>query len=219
MDVIYLAAGIGKRTNLTKPKQFHTFFGKPIFIYALEVLEKHKSVQNILITYNKKYIGEYEKILDSYNINNYQLIEGGETRQESVFNALKHVKTNNVLVHEAARPMISKEFLDEIIEVKGYKAVVPVVPINFTVSIGDVYLESLLKRDTLKNIQLPQLFDTSTLIRAHENAMIKNYQSTEDSTLIHLLGEKVRFILGRESNIKITTERDLILMEGYLNEK
>ena len=217
MDVIYLAAGLGMRANLKIPKQFYRLYGKPLFIYALEVLQKHKSVESIVITYNAEFKSEYKKILKDYGIKNYILVEGGNTRQVSVYKALNFVKSNNVIIHEAARPMISSEFIDEIISSREEVAVVPTIHIPFTVSIGNEYMQEMLNRDKLRNIQLPQYYDTQILKQAHEKAIEDHFFSTEDSTLVFRMNKKVKFIAGRESNIKVTTKRDIIMLEGYLN--
>ena len=87
MDCIYLAAGIGKRLKKEIPKQFYNLNGKPILIYALEVLEKIDWIENIYVTFNKNYKKLYEKAFIDYNISKVILIEGGNTRQNSVYKA------------------------------------------------------------------------------------------------------------------------------------
>jgi 2-C-methyl-D-erythritol 4-phosphate cytidylyltransferase len=195
------------------PKQFLRLFGKPIMIYALEILEKLETIDSIYITYNPEFRRLYEDTLNAYNLSKCELVPGGSSRQESVLNGLKRVKTNRVLIHEAARPMITVEFVQKLLKYEE-KAVVPTVPIPFTVSQGGDYMEAELDRSKLHNIQLPQVFDVQTLLKAHELAQKEKYLATEDGLLVFRLGEKVRFVPGLENNIKITTSFDLILAEN-----
>ncbi len=217
IDVILLAAGIGIRTGLNYPKQFYKINGKPFFIMPLEIFEKMKEVNSIIITCAVNYMKEYETYLQHYNIKKAILIEGGSTRQESVYNALKKVTSSKVLIHEAARPLISKDFVEEILSYENEETVIPTISIPFTVSEGDEYMTNILDRQKLKNIQLPQLFTTGELIKAHEKAIIDNYEATEDGILMFRLGKKVKFVKGRESNIKITSKIDIIIVNLLIN--
>ena len=215
MDCIYLAAGLGVRMRKRIPKQFLSIYGKPIMIYALEVLEKISGIERIFITYHQDFRKDYERVIEDYNISKCILIEGGETRQESVWNALQMVESERVIIHEAARPFITAEFVSELMEIDE-KAVVPTIPVPFTVSMGNEYMTAELDRSKLHNIQLPQIFDTDTLVRAHKKAIEEGYIATEDGILVFRLGEKVRFVKGLENNIKITTPLDLVIAENLL---
>jgi len=197
------------------PKQFITLLGKPIVVYALEVLEKLDSIESIYVTYHPDFKKLYENAIEAYNLSKCKLVAGGKTRQESVMCGLEHVKSRRVLIHEAARPIITVDFIKRLIGFDD-KAVVPAIPIPFTVSQGGDYMEAELDRSKLHNVQLPQLFDTETLIKAHKLAQKQKYSATEDGILVFRLGEKVRFIRGLENNIKITTPLDLILVESIL---
>lgn len=216
MDAIVLAAGNGSRMNLDFPKQFLRINGKPIFIHSLEVLQKISKIENIIVTCNKNHMSKYRQISDDFGVRNITYIKGGLTRQESVFLALKKVKTDRVLIHEAARPLISEDFVEYLIGFDDELAVIPTIPIKFTVSVGDDYMIKELDRKVLHNIQLPQVFKTKILMNAHKKALKDNYQTTEDGTLVFHYGTKVRFVEGRESNIKVTTNFDIELVNNIL---
>ncbi len=217
IDVILLAAGVGTRTGLNYPKQFYKINGKPFFIMPLEILEKIKEVNTIIITCAVNYMQEYSTYLNHYNIKKAILIAGGKTRQESVHLALQKVTTSKVLIHEAARPLISREFVTEILSYENEDAVIPTIPIPFTVSEGEDYMTNILDRKKLKNIQLPQLFDTKLLTKAHEDAIANSFDATEDGILMFRMGHKVKFVNGRESNIKITSKIDIIIVNLLIN--
>ena len=212
MDCIYLAAGTGARMKEVIPKQFLTILGKPIIVCALEMLESSPLVDTVYITYHPEYKKLYENVLRNYNIANCQLVSGGSTRQESVANALEKVGTDRVLVHEAARPFITVDFI-EYLTTFDDDAVVPTIPISFTVSEGQEYMERELVRSHLHNVQLPQIFSTDVLRSSHAKALKEGYTATEDGILVFRAGKKVRFVEGLENNIKITTPLDIIIAE------
>jgi len=216
MDAIVLAAGKGIRMNIECPKQFLKINGKPCFIYTLEILNQCKKITNIILTCNDAYFEDYQKYILTYNIKNTKCVLGGNTRQASVYNALKYVNSTKVLIHEAARPLISVDFVEEILSYSEEDAVVPTIPISFTVAQGNQYMEKELDRSQLHNIQLPQLFTTRKLKIAHQSAIKDNYVATEDGMLVFKYGVKVRFIKGREANIKITTPLDIEIVEKLL---
>ncbi len=216
MDAILLAAGVGSRMGISTPKQFYTINGKPFFIRSLELFERIHEIDRVLVTIHEDYKEEYLKHIKDFRISKPVLVAGGVTRQESVFKALKEVKSEYVLIHEAARPLVSEELIHSLFLNKQYDGVVPTIPIPFTVAVGSDFFESPLDRSLLHNIQLPQLFKSEVLLQAHQKAIEQNFQATEDSMMVHKFGGKVRFIEGSESNIKITTKLDLIIVNQLL---
>ncbi len=216
MDAILLSAGIGSRTGLNYPKQFLSISGKPMLVYSLEVLRKCHEVDKIIVTCTQDYLNVYQEYIEKYHIVNVDCILGGNTRQDSVNIALNYVNTNKVLIHEAARPLISVEFVESVLAVKNEVAVVPTLPVKFTVVEGGMYMEKELIRSRLHNVQLPQVFDTLILREAHQKAVMDGYSATEDGMLVFHYGHKVRFIEGRESNIKVTTMLDIEIVEKLL---
>jgi len=212
INAIILAAGAAKRMGKEMPKQFLRIGGKPVMIYVMEILEKTGLFNRFIVTTLSGYEKEYDELIKTYNLRDIELVVGGKTRQESCYLALKHVDSKRVLIHEAARPFITVEFVRELV---GHDdaAVVPVLPIDYTVSAGDEYMTKILDRKELKNIQLPQVFDTKVLIEAHDRAREDRFFATEDSTLVFRIGKKVRFVEGLRENFKITDQYDLFVAE------
>lgn len=215
MDCVYLAAGLGVRMKKKMPKQFIMLLGKPIMVYALEIMEGVDLIDSIYVTHHPDFKKLYEDVMGAYNLSKCKLVPGGKTRQESVSSGLQHARSTKVIIHEASRPIITADFVISLTKFDN-KAVIPTIPIPFTVSQGHKFMEAELNRSELHNVQLPQLFDTKTLIRAHELAQKQHYSATEDGILVFRLGEQVRFVQGLENNIKITTPFDLILAESIL---
>ncbi|MQY79466.1 MAG: 2-C-methyl-D-erythritol 4-phosphate cytidylyltransferase [Bacteroidetes bacterium] len=216
MDCICLAAGLGVRMNHPIPKQFIRLLGKPIIAYSLETLEKVDEISRIIVVYNEDFRSMYEKMLNNYNLSKCLLVKGSKTRRDSVWRGLQKVETEQVIIHEASRPFITVDFVQTLFKFPDEKAIVPVIPISYTVSLGNKYMQGELDRSKLHNVQLPQLFDSAILKKAHELARKENHVATEDGMLVFRLGKKVRFITGMENNIKITTPLDLIIAENLL---
>jgi 2-C-methyl-D-erythritol 4-phosphate cytidylyltransferase len=126
---------------------------------------------------------------------------------------LEHVTTPRVIINEAARPFVSREDFQLLIDCPS-KNVSLTLPIPFTVapvepSTGKI--TGSLERDKLRNIQLPQKFETTDLRAAHDYAKQNSIVFTEDATLVAVAGFEVAFINGPETNFKITTPFDLKL--------
>lgn len=211
LDCIVLAAGKGVRMRNSVPKQFMRLAGKPLIIHVLEILEQLNEIGSIWVTYLSGYETTYLQLFEQYGLRKPKLVQGGATRQWSVYNALQCVSSDRVVIHEAVRPFFSVDLLRSMLALDA-PAVVPTVPVPFTVSVGDMWMTGELNRSTLHNIQLPQVFDTKVLREAHERFYMPG-DATEDSLLVFRLGKPVRFVPGLEYNIKITTPLDLELAE------
>lgn len=215
--IILLAGGYGKRLSRTINKQM-------IKVNGITVLEKSIiNFQNYLpnipiqIVTNKENIKNTNKIAEKFNL--YSPIIGGKERQISVFNALKHLKKNTpryVLVHDSARPIISKEVLNELIQYKktSFNCVVPVLPINdaIRVSSNDEIQETLDKNDKIL-VQTPQFCDYEVLLNAHINSK-KLYE--DESALLLSQSLKIDTVKGNPKTLKLTYIEDLHLLEPHL---
>jgi 2-C-methyl-D-erythritol 4-phosphate cytidylyltransferase len=211
-NVIYLAAGAGSRSKLGYPKQCYLLEGKPVMVYALEIFESMEEIDSIVVVSLEERIKDFEKYLKDYQITKARCISGGTTRQESVFKGLQYCNSEYIIIHESVRPFINKEHIMTLLrESKKHPVVVPYIPIPFTV--GDKKKFSILNRSDLINIQLPQVFKSEFLKRAHDLAIHNNY--TDDSTLVlDILGIVPHYVEGLEENIKITTPLDIQLAEA-----
>jgi 2-C-methyl-D-erythritol 4-phosphate cytidylyltransferase len=212
MNAVILAAGAAKRMGNEIPKQFLRIGGKPIIIHVMEVLGKARLFDRFIVTTLPGYESHYDELIKTYHLSDVELVGGGTTRQESCRLALGHVRSERVFIHEAARPFITVDFIRRLVSYPD-RAVVPVLPIDFTVSTGDQFMTGILDRRELRNIQLPQVFDTKTIVEAHERAAADGFYSTEDSMLVFRMGVPVRFVEGERENFKITDRFDLFVAE------
>jgi D-ribitol-5-phosphate cytidylyltransferase len=211
---IYLSGGTGTRMKLDIPKQFLSVGGKPILVHVLERIDNIEEVEEIIIPSPRDYIEKTEDIIRNYGFSTeINVIDGGRTRQESVYKGLQIVKTENVIIHEAVRPFVTKNDFIELINTKDEAAFFG-IDIPFTVLEGRSYIEKILKRDRLINVQLPQRFPTEKLIVAHENAIANGLNYTEDASLyFDYYKTNIRVLKGNEYNLKITKPIDRKLAE------
>jgi 2-C-methyl-D-erythritol 4-phosphate cytidylyltransferase len=214
IDVIYLAGGIGKRTKLGYPKQFARIAGKPILIYGLEILNKIDEIGKIIIPCAANYVNAINMFKNTYNImKNIILVKAGETRQESVYNGLSQIKTEYILICEAVRPFITKDFVLKIINEKGN--IIPYTKLNstpFNKKNGDI-----LNRNDIVCVQTPQKYVTNELKKSHEAAINYNVENTTDDLyLMKTIGLYNNFVYieGLIENIKITYPIDLKISES-----
>jgi D-ribitol-5-phosphate cytidylyltransferase len=224
---IILAAGSGLRMGSNIPKQFINVNNKPLMIYPLETFSICEEIDEIIIVTSKQHINEVKGYISQFNITKVKdVIEGGLTRQESVFNALTYLKNNNVnpydniLIHDSARVLVSNEIIkNNINALTKYNAVDSVLPMTDSCiqSLDGTKITSLLKRSELYLSQTPQSFKFNTIYKAHENIKnLKNFEITDDCSLVLKMNEDVYLVEGSKLNFKVTTKEDLLLLESLL---
>ena len=220
---IVLAGGTGSRMSLDMPKQFAVVKGKPIMAYTLSVFQNSPLVDSIYLVSHKEYFEQSKSIIEQYNITKVRdIIEGGQTRQESVFNALKQMNVKDddiILIHDCARPLVDEQIIkDNIEQCKLHEAVETAVKaVDTTIEVSEEQFENSLNRDKLYQVQTPQTFKYKLIKEAHENA-IKNKLAniTDDAQLVAKLGHKVFIVNGKKTNLKVTTDEDLKILEALL---
>ncbi|MBC3886895.1 2-C-methyl-D-erythritol 4-phosphate cytidylyltransferase [Acetobacterium paludosum] len=219
-SVIIPAAGQGRRMNATMNKPYLTINGKPILAYTLDVFEKCPLIDEIIVVINKD---EFEicrqEVLKPYHYTKIKLVEGGTTRQKSVYNGLLAVnpQTDIVMTHDGARPMIEESVIVKSIhDTMKYKATVVGVPAKNTIKVinAESFVEYTPNRDYLVEIQTPQTFEYTLLKEAHERAIELGIEGTDDAFLVEHLNCPVKIVIGHYTNIKITTPEDLIIAEA-----
>lgn len=217
------AAGKGKRMNTRISKPFIPIFGKPILAYTIEKFEKCKLIDKIYLTVNSE---EKElcsrNVIIKYNFSKVQeLVDGGETRQDSVYNGLKALDkdTDIVVIHDGARPLIEETLIrDSIEKAQKYGAAIAAIPIKDTVkkSENNFFINKTLNREEIWRAQTPQTFKYDLILPAYHRAYKDKYLATDDAAILERYGHKVKLIIGSEENIKITTPFDIIVAENFL---
>ena len=216
---IILAAGNGTRLSNNIKKQFIKIHDKQLFLFSFDSFCS-SNIDKILIVSSKEDIN-YVKSLVSSNEKFLDVIAGGETRQQSVKNALDYLKgiladDDVILIHDAARPLIKVPLINEVInKTIEYDCCSLILPIKDTIiSLSDNNYESTLERDKLASVQTPQGFKFKIIYEAHLKAM--HSSTTDDAQLVKSLGLNIHLIKGDEQNFKITTNEDLNYFEYIL---
>lgn len=220
-EVVIPAAGQGKRMNAGKNKLFIELAGKPIIIHTLQVFENDPECKGIILSINPAEEELFQSFIGQYGLKKIKnLVPGGNERQQSVFNGLRHADKNSiVLVHDGARPFIGHAIIEQLtIAASRHGGAIVAVPVKDTIKKAkDKTVVETVERSSLWAVQTPQAFRVSTLIKAHEMAEREQFLGTDDASLLERMGEAVMIIEGNYDNIKITTPEDLYFGEAILH--
>jgi 2-C-methyl-D-erythritol 4-phosphate cytidylyltransferase len=224
VTAIIPAGGKGLRSGLKIPKQFAKIKGRELITYTIEVFQRNKSINKIIIAAPEEYFPLLEKCRSKYKFSKITgIVKGGTERQDSVYNALKSdsfADDDLILVHDAARPLLSSKLLSEIIALAVEKGnAVPAVKARDTLAYGNKIITSYLNRENVYYLQTPQAFRYSGLKFAFEKAYKDNFTGTDESMLVQRSGENINIVSGSYQNIKITTPEDLHLFKKLISDK
>lgn len=218
---VIAAGGSGVRMNSEVPKQYLTLQKKPIIIHTLEKFSRCNQVEQINLVVPRADLEKTTQLIKKWNLTeNIDVIEGGKTRQHSVWNGLNRLPDNTdiVLVHDGVRPFISEKIINKCLEeTRRWGAVITAIPVSDTIKeVKDNCVHTTLDRSKLWQVQTPQSFFRDLLMEAYQKAWENNIIATDDSTLVEKLGHTVRVIKGEERNIKITSPEDLKIAEQFI---
>jgi 2-C-methyl-D-erythritol 4-phosphate cytidylyltransferase len=213
------AGGKGIRSGTAAPKQYLKFKDKELIVYTLDIFQKNEMIDEIIISVEGNYINFLNELKEKYNLSKIsKVVEGGDTRQDSVYNALKSLTDIDdddlIAVHDAARPLLPQEVLTDAVQTAKQKGNALVcIKAKDTLIKGNKIVESYLDRDEVYYVQTPQIFPYSILMKAMKNAYENNFIGTDESMLVRQMGEKVNIVEGSVYNFKITTADDIKLFE------
>ena len=188
---------------------------KEVIKYTVEAFEK-SNVDEVIICANVTIIDDLKRILS--DCKKVRIIEGGASRQESVFNGIKACECDYVLIHDAARPMITTDLINTAIDEVVFKNALTVATktIDTIKEVVDGKIVKTIDRSKLYNTQTPQAFKYDLIKNAHEKLSGQNF--TDDAGMLEALGETVYILNGSYKNIKITTQNDIDIAKVYLIE-
>jgi len=212
------AAGSGTRLGGERPKQYQTIAGKTLLRLTLEAFLACETCVSIRVIIDPDHADWYQKSI--IGLENEPILAnsvfGSKTRKLSVYNglqALSHIKPEDiVLIHDAARIFITPESIKNASrETSQSGAVTLAAPIADTLQTLD---GERIDRESVRALQTPQGFRYDLILRAHET--FKDSEATDDAGLVQQLGHKVTLIDGPKSNIKITTQEDMMLAKAIM---
>ena len=214
---IILVAGNSTRYGQGRNKNLEIVNGKPVLSYSLNIYNKNKYIDNIMIAVKENEIDKVHEIIEKEKINkDIKIIIGGSTRKESVYNCISKTDASIVIIHDGARPMIKEEYVNKCIEsMDKFNGVTIGVKSKDTIKITDDnnIVECTTKRANTWIIQTPQCFDRNILLAMHEK--YKNEDATDDCGLLEKDGYQVKIIEGDYTNIKITTYEDIDIVKSF----
>ena len=213
------AAGKGIRGGLAVPKQYLKINSKELIVYTLEVFQSNELIDDIIISVETKYFELLNELKSKYNLSKISnVVEGGNDRQDSVYNALKSIKdvseNDLIAVHDAARPLLPQKVLSDAIAIAKEKGNALVcIKSKDTLIKGNQVVENYLDRDEIFYVQTPQIFLYGVLMKAMKKAYEENFIGTDESMLVRRIREKVNIVEGSALNFKITTLEDIEIFE------
>ena len=225
------AAGVGSRMKNDVPKQFLHVKNKPLIVHTLEQFQKHPSIDHIIIVTLPAWIEVIKAYSKEFNITKLKwIVEGGSTGQESIRNGLETLKEAGlsdedvVMIHDGNRCNISAELVSDSISVYAEfgcaVAAIPCVEAVFKSDDGGRSSTNSIPREELYRTQTPHTYSLGKLLWAHQMAAEKKIANTAATcSLMEMLGETVHFSKGLETNLKITTQEDLLIFKALRNAK
>ncbi|MFY9116996.1 MAG: 2-C-methyl-D-erythritol 4-phosphate cytidylyltransferase [Bacteroidales bacterium] len=224
---VIMAAGKGNRAQAEIPKQFLELGGRLVLERAVDAFDVHPGIDEVAIVAAQE---EKEKVQEIISRNSWKktqkIIQGGEHRYQSSYAAVQAFSSrqdDNIILHDAARPLVSQKIITDVVEaLKNFKAVgvaVPVTDTLFFTGPGGNQIIRVPDRSLFRRAQTPQGFRIGLLKKAYSYALDdKGFSATDDCGVVrrYLYREKIYLIKGDERNLKITYPEDIEILEKWL---
>lgn len=215
VTAVILMSGRGKRFGNIKNKVLCKLNGISVFMYSLKEFEKNKYIDEIILCINKDDDKEIKKYIENKHV---KIVYGGNERKDSVYNALKEIQSDIVLIHDGARPLVKNKYINLLLkEMSKYDGATLGTKAVSTIKVSNKYNEviSTTDRKNTWEIGTPQCFKVDILKKGYEFYI--NDEFTDDSYILEKMNKKVKIVEGNIDNIKITYKNDLEICKLYLN--
>jgi 2-C-methyl-D-erythritol 4-phosphate cytidylyltransferase len=225
MHLLIPAAGSGRRMGSQRNKLLLTLLGKPLLSWTLAAAEASQQISWIGIMGQPEDFPDFQAIIRDLSPKKpIELIQGGATRQESVYNGLQALppESDRVLIHDGARCLATPELFDRSADaLLGCPGLIVAIPVADTIKVVDERrsVRYTPERSYLWAAQTPQGFEVKLLKQCHEEGRQKGWEVTDDAALFEKCGLPVRIVEGEETNLKVTTPVDLALAEFILRQR
>ncbi len=228
---IVVAGGVGSRMGSTeKPKQFLEVGGKPIIIHSLEKFCENKSFKGVVVPCPADWVSYTKDLVKKYikDPSNVTVIEGGETRNETIMNAIRHIEETDglyddtvIVTHDSVRPFVTQRMIKEnikaAIECGACDTVIPATDTIIESKDGEL-IKNIPERKYMYLSQTPQSFNAKKLRSLYESLTDSEKEILTDACKIFVMkGEDVKLVNGEFFNIKITYPYDLKMAEAILS--
>jgi 2-C-methyl-D-erythritol 4-phosphate cytidylyltransferase len=231
VTAILPAAGLGTRMGAETPKQFLALDGVPVLLFTLRRLAACPAITDFIIATRAEEVDSLTATVTKEKFGRpVRVVRGGDSRQDSVANALPHVapETELILVHDAVRPLVTVSQIERVIaEAAACGAAILGIPAMDTVKEvkraslpNDVALiTATIPRERVVLAQTPQVFRARLLIQAFAQARQDGVTASDEAGLVERTGHDVHVVVGSERNLKITRPGDMELAEFYLRQE
>ncbi|WP_439240366.1 2-C-methyl-D-erythritol 4-phosphate cytidylyltransferase [Lonepinella sp. BR2474] len=217
------AAGIGARMQADKPKQYLCIQGKTILEHSVTALLTHPAqIEQVILAVapHDPYLADLPFLNDPRIV----LVQGGETRADSVLNGLTHIVPSDntwVLVHDAARPCLTHTDIDQLLAIQDPNGAILAIPAVDTIkrATATQQIQQTEDRNHIWLAQTPQFFPVDLLRKALQTALQQGLAITDEASAMELSGFQPHLVTGRTDNIKVTRPEDLALAEFYLSQR
>ena len=216
---LIVAGGTGVRMGGTPPKQFIAIAGKPILMHTIGIFYKFNRDIEIIVVLPELLIGKWEALCEEHAfVIPHKTCAGGENRFRSVKNGLSEITGEGIVfIHDAVRPLVSRETLQRCIETTLKKgSALPVIAVSESLRKTGSRASQPVNRSEYCLVQTPQTFMVSEIKKAYN----QNYspQFTDDATVFEAAGGKINLVEGNRENLKITFHSDLHLAEALIRQ-
>ncbi|NJL40642.1 MAG: 2-C-methyl-D-erythritol 4-phosphate cytidylyltransferase [Leptolyngbyaceae cyanobacterium RM2_2_4] len=225
MYLLIPAAGVGRRMGSNRNKLLMPLLDKPLLAWTLLAAKAAPSIHWIGIVGQPQDWQDFKEIVTDLALTkSVRFIQGGSTRQESVYRGLRALPAvaEQVLIHDGARCLATPNLLNRCSEsVLTYPGLVAAVPVKDTIKVVDETraIAGTLDRSKLWAAQTPQGFSVEQLLHCHAEGQRQNIEVTDDAALFEHFGLPVQIVEGEETNLKITTPADLAIAEFILRQR
>ncbi len=223
--VVILFSGDSSRFGGNTLKQFYEINGKPLIYYTIKSFQDSPLIDGIVLVTKEEYIEKVKEHVFEYGFTKVMIItKGGASRQDSSYNGLKFLsnyasKDDIVLIHDGARPIVSKKIIgDLILALRDHKGATVALKSTDTISIVDTKSKEMvgvLNRDEIYRVQTPQAFVFGPIMEAHE--LYKGKNVTDDAQLLQAV-YPIKIVDGDENLIKITRLSDVKYLKLILGD-
>ena len=227
---IILSGGVGSRLNKDRPKQYIKVGGRPVIGYCVETFCNDPRIEEVVICLADEWRDFVQEALKDVLASKPVLYSApGRTRQFTIYNALEKLKAagaaddDRVIIHDAARPLVTQELIDACLDENRHcDGVLPVIPVKDTIymSHDGSHIDALLERNKLFAGQAPESFIFGKYLQAHRDMPEERLEKINGSTEIaQMAGMNIHLIEGDCMNMKITTPEDLSTFTTLIQEK
>ena len=217
---IIVAAGFGTRMGTDVPKQFLTLAGKPLLYHTVKAFLNSFADLKVVLVVNKNFVAKALEVVAELNTQNrIDIVEGGETRFQSVRNGLGKVgEPSIVFVHDGVRCMVSKQLIERCYQMALAKgSAIPAVTATDSIRIVVNGTNRIADRNNVFIIQTPQTFQSGVLLEAFKLAELTSF--TDEATVVEANGDFINLVEGDYDNIKVTRPVDLLIAAQIMEQR